>query len=40
MFIHDRVEDEQDAVVADYQAERKRHFDFCFESKMFDYFSR
>ena len=37
--IHDRDEDAQDAVVADYQAERKRHFDSCFENDTFDYFS-
>ena len=39
MDIHDRDEDAPDAVVADYQAERKRHFDSCFENDTFDYFS-
>ena len=37
--IHDRDGDAQDAVVADYQAKRKRHYDSCFESDMFDNFS-
>ena len=34
MDIHNRDEHAQDAVVAAFQAERKRHFDRCFENGM------
>ena len=36
---HGREKDAQDAVVADFQAKRTRHFDRCFEDDGFDYFS-
>ena len=39
MDIHGRIGNKKDAVVVDFQAERKRHFDRCFEDDMFDYFS-
>ena len=39
MDIRDRDEDAQDAVVAAFQAKRKRHFDRCFRGDLFDYFS-
>ena len=37
--IHNRDEDAKDAVVASFQAERKRNSDRCFENDMFEYFS-
>ena len=39
MDIHDRDEDAQDAVVADFQAKRKRLSDCCFENDTFECFS-
>ena len=37
--IHGQDEDEQDAVVVTFQAERKLHFDRCFENDMIGYFT-
>ena len=39
MNIHDRDGNAQDAVVADYQAERKRHLNIYFKNGALDYFS-